>query len=35
MITNYMNLLMKNDNKITLLSKYNVSKTFTRNLEFS
>ena len=34
MITNYMNLLMKNDNKITLLSKYNVSKTFTRNLEF-
>ena len=33
MITNYMNLLMKNHNKITLLSKYNISKTFTRNLE--
>ena len=33
MISNYMNLLMKNNNKITLLSKYNVSKTFTRNLE--
>ncbi|ALH22908.1 multiple glycosyltransferase domain containing protein [Chrysochromulina ericina virus CeV-01B] len=33
MIINYMNLLMKNDNKITLLTKYDVSKTFTRNLE--
>ena len=33
MISNYMNLLMKNNNKITLLSRYPVSQTFTRNLE--
>ena len=34
MISNYMNLLMKNNNKITLLSRYPVSQTFTRNLEY-
>lgn len=33
MISNYMNLLMKNNNKIMLLSRYPVSQTFTRNLE--
>jgi hypothetical protein len=34
MIMNYMNMLMKNNNYITLLSKYEVSNNFTRNLNF-
>jgi|SaaInlStandDraft_5_1057022.scaffolds.fasta_scaffold01256_4 hypothetical protein len=34
MIMNYMNMLMKNNNYITLLSKYEVSNIFTRNLNF-
>ena len=35
MISNYMNLLMKNNNNIILLSKYRISKNFTRNLEYN
>lgn len=34
MISNYMNTLMKNNNKVTLLSKYAVGLTFIRNLEY-
>ena len=34
MISNYMNTLMKNNNKVTLLSKYQIGLTFIRNLEY-
>ena len=33
MISNYMNLLMKNDNFIFLLSKHEVNQNFIRNLD--
>lgn len=34
MISNYMNILMKNNNNITLISKYPIGIAFIRNLEY-
>ena len=34
MMSNYMNLLMKNNNKITLVTPFECGETFTRNLEY-
>lgn len=34
MVSNYMNILMKNNNNITLISKYPIEIAFIRNLEY-